>query len=72
LGRRDVQEDLRTHGTKHVAYAVRNIAALIAELERRNADIVMSRMDETAAFAYVRDNSGNLIEFFEQVDLWNS
>jgi methylmalonyl-CoA/ethylmalonyl-CoA epimerase len=68
--RSDVQDDLRTHGTKHVAYAVRDIGALVAELETRGADIALTRQTAGVSFAYVRDNSGNLIEFYEQQDLW--
>jgi methylmalonyl-CoA/ethylmalonyl-CoA epimerase len=65
-GRRDVQDDLRTHGTKHVAYAVSDLSALLAELERRQVDIAMQRRTELGAVAFIRDNSGNLIEFIEQ------
>jgi methylmalonyl-CoA/ethylmalonyl-CoA epimerase len=68
--RRDVQQDLRTHGTKHVAYAVRDVGAAVAELARRQVDVVHVGRGSFAAFAFIRDNSGNLIELFEQLDLW--
>jgi methylmalonyl-CoA/ethylmalonyl-CoA epimerase len=66
-----MQEDLRTHGTKHAAYAVRDVRAAVAELARREVDIVHEGHGGAAAFAFIRDNSGNLIELFEQPDLWN-
>jgi methylmalonyl-CoA/ethylmalonyl-CoA epimerase len=71
-GRSNVQEDLRTHGTKHVAYAVRDVRAAVVELERRHVDIVHQGSGPLAAFAFIRDNSGNLIELFEQPDLWDA
>jgi methylmalonyl-CoA/ethylmalonyl-CoA epimerase len=70
--RSDVQEDLRTHGTKHVAFAVRDMAAAVAELRRRHVDIVHHGTGPFAAFAFFRDNSGNLIELFEQLELWDA
>lgn len=68
--RRDVQQDLRTHGTKHVAYAVRDVRAVVAELTRRQVDILHEGRGSFQAFAFILDNSGNLIELFEQLDLW--
>ena len=71
-GRSNVQEDLRTHGTKHLADAVRDVRAAVAELERRHVDIVHQGTGAFGAFAFIRDNSGNLIELFEQLDLWDA
>ena len=70
-GRRIPDEDLRTHGNKHVAFAVRDIDGAVEELNRRGADIVFCRKFEFAAVAFIRDNSGNLIELLQQPDLWS-
>lgn len=69
--RRIPDEDLRTHGNKHVAFAVRDLDVAVAELQRRGADIVFVKKFEFGAVAFVRDNSGNLIELLQQPDLWS-
>jgi methylmalonyl-CoA/ethylmalonyl-CoA epimerase len=69
--RRIPDADLRTHGNKHVAFAVRDIDAAVDELRRRGADIVFVKKFEFAAVAFIRDNSGNLIELLQQPDLWS-
>ena len=57
--------DLRTHGNKHVAFAVADVHAIVAELRRRGADIVFVNDFEHGSNAFIRDNSGNLIEFLK-------
>lgn len=69
--RRVPDEDLRTHGNKHVAFAVRDIDVAVDELRRRGADIVFVKKFEFAAVAFIRDNAGNLIELLQQPDLWS-
>ena len=69
--RRIPDEDLRTHGNKHVAFAVRDIDVAVDELRRRGADIVFVKKFEFAAVAFIRDNAGNLIELLQQPDLWS-
>jgi hypothetical protein len=51
---------------------VRDVRAAVAELERRHVDLVHQGTGPLAAFAFIRDNSGNLIELFEQLDLWDA
>lgn len=68
--RRIPDADIRTHGNKHVAFAVRDIDAAAAELKTRGADIVFVKHMQQAAVLFLRDNSGNLIELFQQPDLW--
>ncbi len=65
--RRHPATDLRTHGIKHVAYAVPDIRALMDELKAKGVDVVWDVVlhDETLC-AFVRDNSGNLVEFVER------
>jgi len=57
--------DVHTHGNKHVAFTVENLTELVEELRRRGADIVWHRQFEFGANAFIRDNSGNLIEFIQ-------
>lgn len=68
--RRFPDEDIRTHGNKHVAFAVRDVDAAAAELSKRAADVVFVKHMPQASVLFLRDNAGNLIELFEQPDLW--
>ena len=68
--RSSMHDDLHTHGTKHIAFAVPNIDAMVAEMTARGADIVMHRRAPWGAFLFIRDNAGNLVEFCEQKDLF--
>jgi methylmalonyl-CoA/ethylmalonyl-CoA epimerase len=65
--RRDPSTDLRTHGVKHVAYAVSDVRALMEALKAKGVDVVWDVVlhDDTLC-AFVRDNSGNLVEFVER------
>ena len=70
--RRDPQRDPHTHGNKHVAFAVEDVDVMVAELTERGADIVFVGRMPFGTFVFIRDNSGNLIEFVQQPDLWSS
>ncbi len=62
--------DLRTHGTKHIAFSVRDLRKVINILKQRGADIAMDVMRvEDIEVAFIRDNSGTLIELMGQPDL---
>jgi catechol 2,3-dioxygenase-like lactoylglutathione lyase family enzyme len=63
--RRIPNDDLRTHGNKHIALAVADVMALAADFEARGIDIVWAKRFEFGAAMFIRDNSGNLIEFIE-------
>jgi len=64
--RRDVHEDLRTHGTKHMALEVPNVAGALRFLEARGVEVAMAPIEVDGTVAcYIRDNSGNLIELVE-------
>ncbi len=69
-GRASMHDDLHTHGHKHIAFAVPDIDRIVAEMTARGADIVMHRRAPWGAFLFIRDNTGNLIEFCEQRDLF--
>ena len=70
--RREPNSDHHTHGNKHVGFAVADIDALVADVTARGAEIALFRKAPFAKFAFIRDNSGNLIEFVEQPDLWSA
>ena len=57
--------DLRTHGNKHLAFAVGDLDAFLADMARRGADIAMVVREPFGSGCFVRDCAGNLIEFVE-------
>src|SRR5262245_18910969 len=59
--RRSPNLDIRTHGNKHVAFAIPNADATADELRRRGADIVFVGHFPWGSNVFVRDNAGNLI-----------
>lgn len=63
--RREPNLDLRTHGNKHVSFAVADVAALAAELQRRGADLVWLKTFAFGSNAFFRDCAGNLLEFVQ-------
>lgn len=70
--RRQPNRDPHTHGNKHVAFAVQSIDMLVEDLRARNVDIVFVGRFKFGTNAFVRDNAGNLIEFVQQPDLYQS
>jgi catechol 2,3-dioxygenase-like lactoylglutathione lyase family enzyme len=64
--RRVPDTDLLTHGNKHVSFAVRDVRPFADELRRRGADIVWVREMPHGSNIFIRDNSGNLIEFVQE------
>ena len=70
--RRVPDRDLRTHGNKHVCFGVQSVPAAERELRAKGVDIVfVGGLKDMAPNICLRDNSGNLIEFIEQPDLWS-
>lgn len=64
--RRYPDVDLRTHGTKHIAFAVEDLKNVVDTLKERGVEIAMDVMNmPDGKVAFIRDNSGNLIEFIE-------
>lgn len=64
--RRQPNTDVRTHGNKHVAFAVRDVDSFAEELRRRGADIVFVGHHPFGSNIFIRDNAGNLIEFVQE------
>jgi methylmalonyl-CoA/ethylmalonyl-CoA epimerase len=59
--------DIRSHGNKHVSFAVADIDAMEKELRHRGANIIwLRRNPDNSAFMYLSDNAGNMLEFVEQ------
>jgi methylmalonyl-CoA/ethylmalonyl-CoA epimerase len=69
--RRIPDQDLRTHGNKHVCFGIQSVDEAERELRARNVDIVfIKRTPDLPPNIFIRDNAGNLIEFIQQPDLW--
>lgn len=69
--RRVPDRDLQTHGNKHVCFGIQSVDEAERELRAKGVDIVfLGRLKDLAPNIFMRDNSGNLIEFIEQPDLW--
>ncbi len=62
--------DLLTHGNKHISFGVPNGPAAKAELEALGVEIVMVAEVDNTYGLFIRDNSGNLIEIFEEAGSW--
>lgn len=65
--RRTPNLDIRTHGTKHVAFAVEDLCNLMKCLKAKHVDIAFDVFPmEGDLVAFIRDNSGNLIELIQR------
>lgn len=65
--RRYPTTDILTHGVKHVAYAVPDLDAFMADLKAKDADVVWDiAIHDGTRCAFVRDNTGNLVELVER------
>lgn len=58
--------DLKTHGNKHVAFRIDDLDRFIEEIERRGADVALVIRESFGRACFVRDDTGNLIEFVEE------
>ena len=60
---RDMHQNLATHGTKHIAFMVDDLRQAVDILKQRGVDIVRDvSKEEKPRAAFIRDNSGILIE----------
>lgn len=64
--RRVPNRDLKTRGTKHLAFAVTDVDAFVAELKSKGADIAMHARIHGEPMAFIRDNAGTLIEVVQE------
>ena len=63
--RSEPHADLHTYGNKHVAFVVRDVHAFAEALRQRGADIISVNDFKFGSNAFIRDNSGNIIEFVQ-------
>src|SRR5215831_3936806 len=60
--RRNPSEDFRTHGLKHFAFEVKDIRAVLAQLQAKGVKIAFELRDNPGtAYAFVSDNAGNAV-----------
>lgn len=64
--RREPNQDLLTHGNKHICFRVENAPRAVALLRERGADIVFEKTIDGTPMAFIRDNAGNLIELIQR------
>lgn len=64
--RRIPDQDLRTHGNKHVAFRVDDAKAFLELLREKGADVAMVVREEYGTGFFIRDCAGNLIEFVDR------
>jgi len=68
--RREPDKDIQTQGIKHLCYEVDDIATLLNDLRTKGADVVFGpREMEGTLMGFIRDNTGNLIEFMQKPNL---
>jgi methylmalonyl-CoA/ethylmalonyl-CoA epimerase len=63
--RRVPNQDLLTHGNKHMCFEVPDVPAAVRRLRELGADIAFETIVEGNPTAFVRDVAGNLIEFLQ-------
>jgi methylmalonyl-CoA/ethylmalonyl-CoA epimerase len=60
--------DLRTHGNRHVAFRVDNLDHFIAEMTAKGIEIPFVVREEFGTGCFLRDGTGNLIQFVEEAE----
>lgn len=61
--RSEPNRDVRLHGHKHIAFKCPDLDGMIDWLDHKDADIALTIDAKFGRALFVRDNSGNLIEF---------
>lgn len=64
--RRHPRSDLLTHGNKHVAFSVGDYDRFRSRLVTKGIEIVLDVGELFGRGFFIRDNSGNVIEFVER------
>lgn len=70
--RRSPNLDVKTHGNKHVAFAIRDTDEMATELRSRGADIVFVGNFPWGSNVFIRDHAGNLVEFVQQPEMFEA
>jgi methylmalonyl-CoA/ethylmalonyl-CoA epimerase len=60
--RREPNEDLKTHGTKHLCLVVDDLPKVAAILREKGVDIARDGSARPGGPVFIRDNAGTLIE----------
>jgi methylmalonyl-CoA/ethylmalonyl-CoA epimerase len=68
--RRFPNQDVKTHGNKHICLSVQDVVGTVASLKEKGADIVFQKKIQGTEMAFIRDVAGNLIELMECPELW--
>ena len=63
--RRQPNIDLRTLGTKHLAFRVPDLAEMLKELERTEVDVALCTSMQGKQVCFIRDPDGVLIELIQ-------
>ncbi len=63
--RRYPNQDLKTHGNKHVAFLVDNLDEFLGHIESKEAEVAMTVSANGNRACFIRDCAGNLIEFVQ-------
>ncbi len=58
--------DFMTHGNKHISFGVRDGRAAKVQLEAMGVDVAFVAEVDGTYGVFIRDNTGNLIEIFEE------
>jgi methylmalonyl-CoA/ethylmalonyl-CoA epimerase len=67
--RRYPNTDIAVHGTKHLAFEVQDLRTLMEELKKNGVDVASDVHEiEDTIMAFIRDNSGALIELIQYLD----
>lgn len=64
--RREPNTDFLTHGNKHISFGVRDGRIAKAQLEEMGVEIALVAEVDGTYGVFIRDNTGNLIEIFEE------
>lgn len=67
--RKHPNRDILTHGTKHMAYQVNDTKQLVEDLKSRGVEVALDvQIIDNTIMAFIRDNTGNLIELIQPLD----
>lgn len=67
--RKHPNRDIMTQGTKHLAYQVNDTKQLVEFLKSQGVEVALDvQIIDNTAMAFIRDNTGNLIELIQPLD----
>ena len=64
--RKDPNQDMLTLGNKHISFGVPDAHALLPEFERLDVNVAFIAEVDGTYGVFINDNTGNLIEIFEE------